>query len=302
LGSRLVISVFDGHGGWQVAEKLRSSLPSFLAKSLQSNPDASVALPEAFRSADAEIREILGNAYSLGFTKLARVGACGLCVVVDDQKIYVANAGDCKGILATGGNVVALNTQLNANDPREQMKLRLAHPEEDDVVRCKRQWTEKEAGSWWSGAKEVVKYSGCYVKGLLQPTRAFGDLYLKEERFQTDFDRDRKFINSEKITFPYITADPEVSVFHRRPADEFLVIGSDGLWDELSDADAASIARAGLAKGATPEQVAADLAREVLVRAAKRASLRVEDLQRVQQGPKRRGIHDDISVIVVVLS
>ena len=62
------------------------------------------------------------------------------------------------------------------------------------------------------------------------------------------------------------------------------------------------IAKTAISRGASPEQVGADLAREVLLRAAKRTRMKIEDLQRIPQGPGRRGIHDDISIIVVFMS
>ena len=300
LGSSLLVSVFDGHGGWQVAEKLRSSLHVHVTHALAAS-EAKDALPAAFKTADAELRQVMGSAYALGFTKLARVGACGLTLLIDKESIVVANAGDCKAVLSRGGQAIPLNRQLNANDPIEQAKLRGAHPGEDDVVRCKREWTVNEPSGWFGQTKEVIKYGGCYVKGMLQPTRSFGDFYLKDDKFRMDFDRNRHFIKSERISFPYITAEPETSTFKRSKDDEFVIIGSDGLWDELDDNEAVMIAKEAKAAGASPEEVASALVKAALAKAARSASMRIEELQRLPQGPQRRSIHDDISIIVVFL-
>ena len=301
MGKSLLVSVFDGHGGWQVAERLRSSLPANFVEASRTL-DAAAALPVAFVAADEELKQVLGSAYSLGFSKLARVGACGLSLLIEDDKITVANAGDCKAVLSRRGKAIALNRQLNANDPFEQDKLRLAHPGEDDIVRCKREWTVKEPlGGWWGGTKEVVRFGGCYVKGVLQPTKSFGDFYLKDDRFKTDFDRNRSFIRSERLSFPYITAEPDTSEIARSRDDEFVILASDGLWDELTDEEACEVARQAKAANSSPEAVAVLLVKAALAKAADSASMRVEDLVRLPQGPQRRSLHDDISVIVVFL-
>jgi len=37
--------------------------------------------------------------FNNGYPKTAYVGACALVAVVHNDKVYVANAGDCKGLL-----------------------------------------------------------------------------------------------------------------------------------------------------------------------------------------------------------
>lgn len=59
---------------------------------------------------------------------------------------------------------IPMSLDHNAREEREHARLRKAHPGEDeDIVLC---------------------YHGghaCYVKGRLQPSRAFGDIHLKLE-------------------------------------------------------------------------------------------------------------------------
>ena len=302
FGKFSAVAVLDGHGGWQVAEKLRASLPAHVRACMEKTNNKTEALREAFRQADTEVRSLVAPAYALGFSKLARVGACGLIVIVDDKEVFVANAGDCKGVLiGKDASVVALNLQNNANEPEEQARLRKLHPEETDVVKCKREWTEKVPNGWFRSG-DVTRYSGCYVKGLLQPTKAFGDFYLKEERLGFDFDRQRTFVNpANPKSFPYITSDPDITSFPRSVNDRLIVLGSDGLWDELSETEVAKVATDALNQGATPEEISAQLVEAALAKAASSAKVRVEDLKRLPQGRDRRVLHDDISVAVLVL-
>mmetsp|Transcript_45407 Transcript_45407/g.84329 ORF Transcript_45407/g.84329 Transcript_45407/m.84329 type:complete len:114 (-) Transcript_45407:1041-1382(-) len=59
-----------------------------------------------------------------------------------------------------------LSRDHNAREAQEQSRIFAQHPDESqqELVQCMRQKI-------------------CYVKGRLQPTRAFGDLYLKRAEF-----------------------------------------------------------------------------------------------------------------------
>lgn len=104
-------------------------------------------------------------AFELGFGAVARTGACAIMALVRDNRLFVANAGDCRAVLGrrrptsrvggwvTGGNgdpeAVALSNDHNAKEQAEQAKLKKLHPFEGDVFTCKRP-------------------ASCYVKGRLQ--------------------------------------------------------------------------------------------------------------------------------------
>lgn len=71
------------------------------------------------------------------------------------------------------------------------------------------------------------------------PTRSFGDFYLKDERFFHPY-RNREFGYRQKFkkyTGPYITHQPDIKVHQITKADEYLILASDGLWDEIERAN-----------------------------------------------------------------
>jgi len=45
---------------------------------------------------------------------------------------------------------------------------------------------------------------------------------------------------------PYISDEPEINVYDLTSNDKFLVMGSDGLWDELNQKDIAQIVKENL--------------------------------------------------------
>ena len=90
------------------------------------------------------------------------------------------------------------------------------------------------------------------VGGVLAVTRAFGDHSLKRSG---------------------VTAIPHVLKYTLKPFDKFLIIASDGVWDELSDQDAVNYCK---------DEVSTKLIAQAIVKAA------------LDKGGK-----DNISVIVV---
>ncbi|KAI4383166.1 hypothetical protein MLD38_009038 [Melastoma candidum] len=67
----------------------------------------------------------------------------------------------------------------------------------------------------------VIEWDGYRVLGVLATSRSIGDRYLK----------------------PYVIPDPEMRVSPRTDADEFLILGSDGLWDVMTNEYACRVVR-----------------------------------------------------------
>ena len=61
-------------------------------------------------------------------------------------------------------------------------------------------------------------------------TRTFGDLGLKHAEFNLDTN---KFAKIQDFKGPYITHKPDVVIRKLTEDMQYLVLGSDGLWDEL---------------------------------------------------------------------
>ena len=68
--------------------------------------------------------------FEMGWPKVAYTGACALVAVVKDDKLYVANAGDCKGVLlrekkdGSGFEHVVISKTFSANKKYEQERLK----------------------------------------------------------------------------------------------------------------------------------------------------------------------------------
>jgi len=320
LGRGLTAAVvLDGHGGWQVAEWLRGALLPTLSERflLQTSPDDDdecvqravlLALEAAFAECEAALlRKVEASPSAAGLARALRIGACALCAVVGPTHLLVANAGDCQALLVRGGEPLPLSAIHNADQPEEQRRLRDTHPREPDVFVCKGSGATvlgglhglaQRAFGAQAQADMSAGLTACYVKGRLQPTRSFGDFYLKDARFAN------LGLLQPPVSPPYITAAPEIAVLPREPQDQVLILASDGLWDYLSGADAARVVRTRLLASpseATASCLAQALVDEALRFVAEEQGIDEARVRSVPPGPRRRRLHDDITVVVVLL-
>uniref|UniRef100_M4B437 PPM-type phosphatase domain-containing protein n=1 Tax=Hyaloperonospora arabidopsidis (strain Emoy2) TaxID=559515 RepID=M4B437_HYAAE len=300
-------AVLDGHGGWQVSEYAKKTLIGNVQKELSflhkpgtnepaegdepavSSARVAAAIQRAFGRTDRDLMAEVASAFKLGFGAVARCGSCGCLAYVHDGTVYVANAGDIRAVLGKLGEDAAtivaepLSNDQNAMVKFEQEKLVKEHPDEANVFTCRHP-------------------DSCYVKGALQPTRAFGDFSLKYSEFNgppyTNGDRTAGRHFSAPFTPPYITAIPEITSHQLDGSDKFLIIGSDGLWDYLSNEEAVDIVN-GQASCGNHDLAGRALVERVLQKAAKRYEMTYQELLSLPPGVNRRRRHDDTTVVVL---
>jgi serine/threonine protein phosphatase PrpC len=93
-------------------------------KNAKSDEDIKNAINKAFDKAENEWYEFAKLAFDKGFPKSAYVGSCALIAIVHNNKLYVANAGDSKGVIlrkkADGSyERIKVSTTFNANKKYE---------------------------------------------------------------------------------------------------------------------------------------------------------------------------------------
>ncbi|TDH65798.1 hypothetical protein CCR75_007197 [Bremia lactucae] len=294
-------------GGWQVSEYARKTLIgnvqnelAYLYKSgthepvqddedTESNDRVAAAIQRAFGRTDRDLMSEVASAFKLGFGAVARCGSCVCLVFVHGGTVHVANAGDIRAVLGKLDKesqvLVAepLSSDQNAMVKFEQDKLVKEHPGEANVFTCRHP-------------------DSCYVKGALQPTRALGDFALKHPEFNgppyKDGDRSAGRHFSAPYTPPYITAMPEVKSHTLEEGDKFIIIGSDGLWDYLSNEEAIEVVSEAISRG-NHDLAGRALVERVLQKAAKRYGMTYQDLLSLPPGSSRRRRHDDTTVVVL---
>ena len=155
-------------------------------------------------------------------------GACACVAYVENDNVYVANAGDCQAILGrqdddNGWSAIPLSYEHNAQNSDEVKRLRSSHPldESSTVIKNGRLLSE------------------------LAPLRAFGDVRYKWTRTIQNQVLNPWFgtnvIPKNYHTPPYLIATPEVIHHQLTPSDKFLILASDGLWDCMTPEKAVNL-------------------------------------------------------------
>jgi serine/threonine protein phosphatase PrpC len=251
---RAFAAVYDGHNGALAADHATARLHVLLAAdpalragsaaaaaaaAAGSAPGAAAREEEArvgaalVRAFEATDAEILARCRAEG----ARGGATGVVLLRAGEALFAAHCGDSRAVLCRGGAPLRLTEDHKPNLPRERERVE-ALGGRVDYARCWRVIVDPGGGRPASG---------------LAVSRSFGDADFKEP-------------------LPLVTATPDVTRATLTPADAFVVVASDGLWDVVDDAGAVAIAGASLrgARGA-PAARAAEGAAAALVDAALRA-------------------------------
>lgn len=125
-------------------------------------------------------------------------GCTAIVALLVGSRLFVANAGDSRGVLSRGGRAVPVSRDHTAADARERQRLQEAGASVS--------W---QHGNWRVGA------SG------LQVTRCIGDYDVKPHKHGA----------AASASSGGVTADPEVTCLELSEADQFLVLATDGLWD-----------------------------------------------------------------------
>ncbi|KAK9352640.1 phosphatase 2C-like domain-containing protein [Lipomyces doorenjongii] len=237
--------VFDGHGGWNTSAKLRELLVPYVAAELmdkvqperaqrafgtESTANARLideAIEMAFLKLDDDITRkpvnfLIENPYKPASAELlmpAMSGSCALLSMYDSATgtLRVACTGDSRAVWghkdASGTwTATPLSYDQCGRNQTEITRIQKEHPREPDVIKNGR------------------------VLGGLEPTRAFGDARYKlpsqvlDKAVSLFFGRSSP---SNSVSPPYVTAKPEILTTKVSPGD-FLVLATDGVWDELS--------------------------------------------------------------------
>ncbi|KAH6594031.1 hypothetical protein BASA50_006937 [Batrachochytrium salamandrivorans] len=182
-------------------------------------------------------------------------GACALVAYIDGDDVYVACTGDCRAVLARRVDYsehrgktaspatmsyisVPLSADQTFKNPKEYARLVDDHPGEDVIIKGR-------------------------ILGGLMPTRAFGDARYKWTKYQQRvilpslYPDGRRGIPRNYKTPPYVTAEPEVIHYERDTHDEFLIMATDGLWDEVTSDISAQLVGDKFGRGATKDSASA---------------------------------------------
>ena len=94
--------IYDGHGGSKCADFLRDSLHKIIFSNEYFPENVEKAIKNGFLKAEDEFLSNIAIDKNTG-NILDRSGSCAILVIIVDNKIYVANVGDSRGIMSING-------------------------------------------------------------------------------------------------------------------------------------------------------------------------------------------------------
>ncbi|XP_073266813.1 probable protein phosphatase 2C 13 isoform X1 [Populus alba] len=220
-------AVFDGHGGRDAAAYVKRNAVRLFFEDVRL-PQTSVVDDVFLGALLNSHREAFLQADSALADKSIASSSCGttaLTALVLGRHLVVANAGDCRAVLCRKGVAVDVSQDHKPSSLPERRRV-------------------EELGGRVEG-EYLVDVSQDH-KPSLSVTRALGDWDFKLRAGSTS----------------PLTAEPEVQQFMLTEADEFLIIGCDGIWDVMSSQHAVSLVRRGLRLHDDPEHSARELVME----------------------------------------
>lgn len=167
-----------------------------------------------------------GEGLSLTSPLRVALSGCTACVVhISNSVLHVANLGDSRAVLGVqegdgSWSAINLTNDHNAQNPEELQRILGEHPAEQ---------------------RTVVRHDR--LLGLLLPFRAFGDVRFKwsAEMLSRVYETRPDVLSAVSeavrtmpphyLTPPYLSAEPEITQHCVGPADKFLVLATDGLWE-----------------------------------------------------------------------
>ena len=223
-----IYAIYDGHGGSQVSEELSKGFARWLQRMLAAvDPNNTGLIRKIIRAAfiikDKQIHDARKRRpeYDPGSTAVMAI------YFAKTNRLFFAHSGDSRAVLfkvnrkkmPDGSTQVTLSEMFSTKD----------HKPSDPIEEAR----IKKAGGYVTKASRA---SVERVDGNLAVSRSFGDFHLKQNK-DIDYDPIRGKV-SVKPDIHFVTLVPGV--------EYRLFLASDGLWDEMTNRQLASMANSAM--------------------------------------------------------
>ena len=195
--SQSLFALFDGHGGVDVASKLKADLSHIFNKVLNGSKEIKNdnsfienAIKQTFRKLDEDILKLYTPEMKFETTKFVSLGStCTMLYLIKEKEysLYCANIGDSRGVLISKSGATRITYEHKPSDESENKRV-------------------KDSGGVIFGGR---------IFGQFSLTRAFGDAALKK----------------------WVISDPFIKKVNITDNDKYAIIASDGIWDVISEQD-----------------------------------------------------------------
>ena len=223
-------AVFDGHGGEECSQFLKDNFLKYLTENKNFPFDIKLSMVEAFQ----KVEEAFFKAKcSDNIEECDKSGSCALVAIFFDNKIYIANIGDSRAILSiNGGTKVKQLTVDHKPDNMKEFERAIKNgskiylddnddpyrdPEKLEFIKDKSELEKMKLITQNSNEDKVFRV----YPSDLAVMRTVGDIKAKKKEFGG--------IPGTIINIP------DVFIFDINSNDDFIVMGCDGIFDDLSN-------------------------------------------------------------------
>ena len=223
-------AIFDGHGGEECSEFLKNNYMNYLVENANFPFDIKLSMIESFQKIEDDFFKLKCKD---NLEDSDKSGSCALVSVIFDNKIYIANIGDSRAIMSIGGGTKV--KQLTADQKPDNIKeferalkngskIYLDDNDDPDRDETKIEFIKDKAEL--EKMKEIKENSKEEKIFRVYPSdlavmRTVGDIKAKKKEFGG--------IPGTIINIP------EVYIFDINSSDDFIVMGCDGIFDDLSN-------------------------------------------------------------------
>ena len=228
--------IFDGHGGEGCSEFLKNNLLNYLIDNKNFPFDIKTGLTESFEKAEEEFFKLKCSG---DIEHCDKSGSCALVSILFDNKIYIANLGDSRAIMSmnSGTKVKQLTNDHKPDNPKEFERVikngsKIYIDDNDDPHRDPSKLTfikdkaelEKSKSNNKSNEEMIFRV----YPSDLAVTKSIGDIKAKKKEFGG---KQGSIINK-----------PDIFIHDINSTDDFLVMGCDGIFDDLSNQEVSDAA------------------------------------------------------------
>lgn len=210
--------VYDGHGGAACADFLRDHLHQFIIKTAAFPWNPKEALRTGFQEAE---RTFLGTVAARSLDAVSeKSGSCALVMLVVDDWCYVANVGDSRAIMSgeRGKRLFLLSKDHKPGSEDESKRI----SEAGGSIYQSQTWQYRPTAEGLR--KEANLGPVRLLPGRLSVSRSFGDAEAKIARFG----------GNPSV----LIAIPDIRSFKISPDHDFVLLGSDGVFDKMTNKEA----------------------------------------------------------------
>ena len=191
-------SVYDGHGGDVVSNYLKDNLQNEIIKHIKCFEDINKYYKKIILESFENIEcDIMKQ--SKKDIKIKKSGSCALILITNDDNIYIANLGDSRGIICSNNNLI--NILSIDHKPRNEYESQRVYK--------------------FGGKIEKVNDIYRIFPGGLSVARTIGDSESKLPEFGG--------------VLNIISSTPDLLTFKNNGNIDFIILGCDGIYDNLSN-------------------------------------------------------------------